>query len=93
MTAFLRWYVVVQCLGLLGFFLARPAFARLPDRGYTFGKIFGLLLCGGTLWLGTALGLLRNGPGGATIVLVALSSAAAIALWRQLTLLERRKSI
>jgi YYY domain-containing protein len=78
--SFLRWYLVVQCLGLIGFALARSWCGRLPDRGYTLGKSLGVVLCGTTLWFGTACGLLLNGAGGATLALLALA-AAVVAVW------------
>jgi uncharacterized membrane protein len=82
MRAFLAWYVIVGGLGLLAFLLVRPLCERLPDRGYSLSKILGVLLFGTTLWLGTALGLLRNGPGGALATCLALFITTPIVLLR-----------
>jgi YYY domain-containing protein len=72
----------VSGLGLLAFLLVRPLCERLPDRGYSLSKTLGVFLFGTTLWLGTALGLLRNGPGGALATCLALFVATAIVLLR-----------
>lgn len=78
MMAVLGWYVVVQVLGFTALILAGPWFHRLPDSGYGVSKSLGILMLGLLLWLGTALGLLRNEPGGALLVLVGLVLTAAV---------------
>ncbi|MGE0812980.1 MAG: DUF2298 domain-containing protein [Vicinamibacterales bacterium] len=82
MRAVLGWYVVVQGLGTAAFVLTRPVLQRLPDAGYGVSKSLGVLAAGLLLWLGTALGLLRNDPGGAVLVLGGLVTAAAFAARR-----------
>ncbi|HET6494153.1 MAG TPA: hypothetical protein VFH61_02175, partial [Thermoleophilia bacterium] len=67
MMAVLSWYLVVQLLGVTAFVLTGPCFDRLPDSGYGVSKSLGILMLGLLLWLGTALGLLRNEPGGALL--------------------------
>lgn len=83
MWAFLGWYVIVQGLGTAAFILAAPCFRRLPDAGYGVSKSLGVLLCGGGLWLGTALGLLRNDTGGAVLVAATLAGTAALVARRR----------
>ena len=78
MSDALRWYLVVQVLSLAAFVLAAPAFRRLADGGYAASKALGILLCGATLWSGTAVGVLRNEAGGAWLSLVALATAAVL---------------
>src|SRR5262249_29266614 len=81
MTGFLRWYLVVELLGLLAFPLAWRLFRRLPDRGYGVAKILGVLLTGVTLWLGTAYGVLRNDLGGAALAALIAAALAALGGW------------
>lgn len=73
-----RWWLVVQALGLLALPLTIWFFRRLPDRGYSFAKPFGLLLVGYGAWLLSMLGL--GAFGYAQLVLVALVVAVAGAL-------------
>ena len=79
MTAALGWYAAVQVLGAAAHLLAGPYLRRLPDAGYGVSKTLGVLLLGVGLWLGTALGLLRNDPAGAFLVAGGLVVAAAVA--------------
>lgn len=81
MSAFFRWYIAVQVLAALAFLLAGPCFRRLPDAGYAIGKTLGVLLFGFLLWIGCALGLVRNDFGGAALVVVLLVAAAACRIW------------
>ncbi|MEZ5289723.1 MAG: DUF2298 domain-containing protein [Vicinamibacterales bacterium] len=83
MRAVLGWYVVVQALGAAAFVLAGPVLQRLPDRGYGVSKSLGVLMAGLLLWLGTALGLLRNDARGAVVVLAMGVTAAAVAATRR----------
>src|SRR5947208_1089128 len=77
-AAVLRWYLVVQLLGLMILPLAARAFRRLPDRGYGFSKPLGILLVGVVLWVGNAYGLLRNDSGGAILAVVGVGAAAFV---------------
>lgn len=78
MMAVLSWYIVVQALGVTAYVLTGPCFHRLPDSGYGVSKSLGVLTLGLLLWLGTALGLLRNEPGGALLVMGGLVATAAV---------------
>jgi YYY domain-containing protein len=52
-----RWWLVVEVLGLLALPLTIWFFRRLPDRGYSLAKAFGMLLTGYGAWLLSMLGL------------------------------------
>lgn len=78
MMAVLSWYIAIQVLGFTASVLTGPWFHRLPDSGYGVSKSLGVLMLGLLLWLGTALGLLRNEPGGAVLVLAGLVLTAAV---------------
>ena len=73
----LRWYLMVQLLGLLAVVIGRVPLRRLPDAGWCVAKTLGVLFAGLLLWLGTAAGLLRNEPGGAVLAVLALAAVAA----------------
>ncbi|HEY0737746.1 MAG TPA: DUF2298 domain-containing protein [Herpetosiphonaceae bacterium] len=53
----LRWWLVVEVLGLLALPLTMWFFRRLPDRGYSLAKPFGILLTGYGAWLLSMVGL------------------------------------
>ncbi|MCB8944769.1 MAG: hypothetical protein H6658_13550 [Ardenticatenaceae bacterium] len=74
----LRWWLVLLVLGTAVFPLAFVIFRRLPDRGYAFTKMLGLLLVSYLFWISGSLGILGNNLGG---VLVSLVVITAIALW------------
>jgi YYY domain-containing protein len=78
MSAWLRWYVAVEALGLLALPLAASALRRLPDRGWFFAKTLGVLVFGLVLWLGVATGVLRNDVGGAWIAAAGLAGISAL---------------
>lgn len=87
---FLAWYLVVQLITLVTLPLTVTLFANVPDRGYAFAKILGILLVGFTLWLGTAYGLLRNETGGAWLALVVVAVISVVlgqgwlqSIWRE----------
>ena len=60
MLDIVRWYVVVQLLGLAALPIATRFFRHLPDRGYAFARPLGLLVVGVLLWLGAMFGLWTN---------------------------------
>ncbi|MEX2246489.1 MAG: DUF2298 domain-containing protein [Dehalococcoidia bacterium] len=78
MSETLRWWLVLQLAGAASLPLCLAFFRRLPDRGYTFSKPFGLLLLGYTFWVLNTARILPNSPRGMifALLLVALMSAA-----------------
>lgn len=78
-VAITKWWLVVILLGAAATPLAYRLMSRLPDRGYAFSKMLGLLIISYVFWLFGSLGILRNDLGGilaALIVLLLLSSWA-----------------
>lgn len=71
MLDLLRWYVVVQALGVVGLPYAVRFFRPLPDRGYAFARPLGLLAVGVVLWFGAIFGIWPNR--GSMIALLALA--------------------
>ena len=75
---FLIWYLVTQLVTVAALPMTLRYFRYLPDRGYAFARILGILLVSLLLWLGTSYGLLRNTTGGAWLALILV---ALLALW------------
>lgn len=80
MAEVLAWWLVVAVSGAISFPIAFTFFRRLPDRGYTFTKILGLLLLAYGLWMGATIGIISNSRGGALLILLALALVGAT-LW------------
>jgi YYY domain-containing protein len=77
-TAAFRWWLALMILGVAVLPLSYTLLARLPDRGYAFTKMLGLLLVAYLFWLLGSLGILGNDLGG---VLVALALVTGASLW------------
>jgi YYY domain-containing protein len=73
--AMLTWWLIAQVFGLAALPLTTWVFRWLPDRGYAFSKIVGLLMVSYLLWLGASMGVLVNDSGG---ILLALGITAAL---------------
>lgn len=64
MVAFAFWYIAIITLGFLFLPLTRYLLPRLPDKGYTFSRILGLLLSTVFFWLLASYKVLQNDIGG-----------------------------
>jgi YYY domain-containing protein len=73
MFDFLRFWLVLELLGLIALPLAWRVLAPLPDRGYAFARSLGLLGVGYILWLATGFGLLRHTVGGVVLAVLAFA--------------------
>ena len=78
MLSFLSWYLTLTLMGWLTFPLAYRMLPALPDRGYAFSRILGLLLWGYGFWLLGSLGVLYNDRGG---ILLALALVLMLSAW------------
>jgi YYY domain-containing protein len=58
--AALTWYLVIALLGLMAFPLARFFLKGLPDKGYAFSRLIGLLLLAYFTWLAGSVGISFN---------------------------------
>lgn len=74
MTELLVWWVVAQAVGLAVFPLVFAFFRRLPDRGFAFSKVFGLLILSYAFWMGGVTGLLPTGRGAVALLLLAIAT-------------------
>ncbi len=82
MTAALRFFVLIEVLGLAATPLAAVAFARLPGRGVAFAKPLGLLLATWLVWMAGSLGVVPQGVGTWIGAVALLAVAGALAWWR-----------
>src|SRR3954451_18348061 len=81
MTAALRFFVLIEVLGLAATPLAAVAFARLPGRGVAFAKPLGLLLVTWVVWVLGSVGVAQSTLLWIVVVLL-LACAGAVVLWR-----------
>jgi len=70
MADFIFWYLMVTVLGWISFPVIFRLVPNLPDRGYSFSKIFGLLLWGYIYWILGRLGVTGNNLAGLSFTLV-----------------------
>ena len=77
--AFFLWWISTTLVGWVAWPLAARFLSRLPDRGYTLSKAFGLLVGGYILWILSSLDYLRVNVGGIFIAFVILASASWLA--------------
>jgi len=70
MADFIFWYFMVTVLGWISFPVLFRLVPNLPDRGYSFSKIFGLLLWGYLYWILGRLGVTGNNLAGLFFTLV-----------------------
>src|SRR3954452_4018805 len=82
MTAALRFFVLIEVLGLAATPLAAVAFARLPGCGVAFAKPLGLLLATWLVWMAGSLGVVHQSLGLWIGVVALLVLAGALAWWR-----------
>src|SRR3954466_7628624 len=90
MTAALRFFVLIEVLGLAATPLAVVAFARLPGRGVAFAKPLGLLLATWLVWMGGSLHVVPNGLAAWIGAVLVLAAAGAAVWWRGRPALIRR---
>lgn len=81
--AAIKWWVVLLVLGTAVFPLAYHFLKPLPDRGYAFSKMLGVLLVSFVFWLLGSLGILRNDLGGILVALALVIAVSGWAVWRE----------
>jgi len=76
------WYVVLTLLGWMVYPMARLIFGYLPDRGYPFLRVIGLLSLGWSVWILASLGVAFT-PLTITFVILFLLLVNLILGWMQ----------
>jgi YYY domain-containing protein len=83
-ASILSWWLISTVLAAAALPICWRIFSRLPDRGFGFSRVLGLLLCGYGYWIGASLQILPNSFGGMALVLllvVAISLMSAQQIW------------
>lgn len=75
-----RWWLVLMVLGAAATPLTATLLHRLPDRGYAFSKMIGLLLVSFLFWLLGSLGFLSNSLGSILLALLGVAGLSVYAL-------------
>lgn len=78
MLAAVRWWVVLTAIGVTALPLAFTVLRRLPDRGYAFTKMLGLLGVSYLFWISGSLGFSANRAGG---MVLAVMLFAGFSIW------------
>jgi YYY domain-containing protein len=76
-AAAVRWWGVLTALGLIAWPLAFVLLRRLPDRGYAFAKMLGLLGVSYLFWIAGSLGFSANNSGGLVLALLLFGGLSA----------------
>jgi len=71
------WWLAVEMIGLIAFPVTFLFFRFLPDRGYSFSKVVGLLLLSYLVWLGATARIIPNERWSIILTLVLLGSLSA----------------
>jgi YYY domain-containing protein len=78
MTEAITWWLAIELIGLAAFPVAFAFFRFLPDRGYSFSKILGLLLLGYALWIGAMVGIIPNSRWSIILILALMAGASLL---------------
>jgi YYY domain-containing protein len=89
MTAALRFFVLIEVLGLAATPLAAVVFARLPGRGVAFAKPLGLLLATWLVWIAGSLRLVSQGLALWIAAVALVGVAGGLVWWRRRPRLPR----
>lgn len=79
---FLKWWAALLLLGAAAWPLIFYLFRKLPDRGLTLVRPFGLLLVGYLFWLGASFGFWGNNAGSACTAAIAVFAVGMAACVR-----------
>ena len=83
MREFIVWWVGIEAVGLAAFPLTFAFFGRLPDRGFAFCKVVGLLLLGYGLWAGAVAGVFPNSRGTVILLLFLIAGLSLVVVGRR----------
>lgn len=83
MIAAIVWFVVFQGLGLAVLPLTTRVFGGLPDRGYGFSRVLGIVVVGWLAYLTAMLGFTSYVPATVGMIAVVLGAGLWLAWWRE----------
>lgn len=73
-----RWWTILMLIGFTAVPLTHTLFHKLPDRGYAFSKMLGLLIASYIFWLMASLGFVDNSTGSVLLGVVGLVVTTAV---------------
>lgn len=80
--AVLLWYLVIALLGWMNYPLVRIVFRGLPDRGYPFARLAGMLVLAYLVWLAGSFSIAFNRLT-ISLVVILLAGVNAWLFWRE----------
>lgn len=83
MSETIRWWLILQVVGIAMLPLCLALFRRLPDCGYALSKPVGLILLGYVFWLLNSIHVLPNSGRGILGALVLLGIVSGWFFWRE----------
>lgn len=85
----ISWYIAILVIGLGTFPISYRFFSKLPDRGYSFSKILGLLLWGIIFWFFCTFQILTNDLFSSLLAFLVVILISALCLrkggWKEIT--------
>ena len=73
-----KWWSVLMIIGMITLPLAQLLLNRLPDRGYAFVKMIGLLIISFVFWFFSSVGFLENNLAG---IIFGVAALLALSIW------------
>jgi len=70
------WWILVQLLGIIALPFTSVLFRWLPDRGYAFSKVLGILIVSYVLWLAASIHILPNTRWAIILIVVAFAACS-----------------
>ncbi|HEU4758567.1 MAG TPA: DUF2298 domain-containing protein [Dehalococcoidia bacterium] len=83
MSAALTWWLLIEIIGLVGFPPTFLLLRALPDRGYNFSKVVGLLLMSYLLWIGASARVIPNERWALVLILALLAAVSLFILFQR----------
>ena len=78
----ITWWLTIEVIGAIAFPIAFLAFRFLPDRGYSFSKMLGLLLVSYLLWMGASVRVIPNQRWSIILILALLVVVSGLMAFR-----------
>lgn len=76
------WWLTIEAIGVIALPIAFLAFRFLPDRGYSFSKMLGLLLISYSLWMGASVRVIPNQRWSIILILALLAAVSGLVAFR-----------
>ena len=81
----LVWWLTIELIGAVAFPIVFIFFRFLPDRGYSFSKVFGLLLLSYLLWIGASAHAIPNHRWSIVLLLALITLVSMVVAARRRT--------